>query len=199
MMAADSRWQKEQFSEAISGVMKLQNEIIRQQADTIARQDAERRAWILASEEALSKKQEREIAADWAKFKQKSIEEGVLMLKGIMPAVQIYLSKGKVGIAEGLKSFIEGLSSEAELALFGKWEGGICQKSGILDQDQIKMLVGIAEGKIDPKHVTEVVSGFRAEQLQAASQVLRPDQIQTLGALAKAAHDVANGQNGAQA
>lgn len=188
---AHNRWQQEQLTEAISGVMKLQNEIIRQQSETIARQDQERRAWILASEEALSKKQEREIAAAWAQAKISALADMWNSVKGLLPAVVIHATKGKVGIPEGLKTFVDGLSDETRLALFGEWDDGKCVKGGILDENQVHFIGNIIEGKIEPSRISEFMVGLRQEQMMECQKVLRPDQLQALIALAKAANDTA--------
>jgi hypothetical protein len=167
------------------------------QSQEIMQLYAERRQLIITSEEALSRKQEREIAADRAKIQNEAIKDGIGIVKSLVPSVQIYLTKGKVGIAEGLKGFLDGLSKEVELALFGKWEDGKQLTEGILDTDQIKLVVGIVQGKIDPRKVVELLPNLRPEQLDAAQQLLRPDQLQLLAGLANAAGDVsaANGMS----
>ena len=130
------------------------------------------------------------------KFKQQSIEEGVLMVKSLLPAFQIYLSKGKIGIAEGLKTFIQSLSQDQELKLLGKWEDGECKHQGILDGDQLRTILAIVQGKVDPKAVSQVMSSLRPDQMAGAQEILRPEQLQSLFILAKAAGDT-GGANGA--
>ncbi len=185
-----NRWLVEQQTEAMSGVMRLQQEIIQQQAATIARQDAERRAWMIAAEEALSKKHEREMATEWHKFKLAGFAEGVQMLKGLVPALSIYLSKGKIGIVEGLKAFIDSLTDEVRSKLFGKWNETGRIEAGILTDEQCSLLDGILNNQIDPKRITEFMSSLQPDQLMQAQQILTPAQIQSLAGLAKAASEV---------
>jgi len=190
-MMAHQRWQHEQFTEAMSGVMKLQQSIIAQQQNTITQMEADRRADRLAAEEALSKKQERELAAEWAKAKITMLGDMWGSLKGYLPAAATYLTKGKVGIVEGLKEFLGGLTEDTRIALLGDWDqNDNCTKPGVLDETQVKMLSGIIAGDIPPTEISEFIIGLRPDQLAAANNILTPQQIQQLGALVKAAGDV---------
>lgn len=195
-MLAHSRWEREQHNEAMSGIVKALLEDKQHQREEIMHLYAERRQLIITSEEALSKKEERETAREWARFKQQSIEEGIMVVKSLIPAFQIYLSKGKVGIVEGLKNFLQGLSPEQELKLLGRWENGECNQPGVLDGDQLKTILAIVKGQIDPKDISGVMATLRPEQIEGAREVLRPDQVQSLFVLAKAAGDT-GGANGA--
>jgi hypothetical protein len=178
---AHSRWVQEQFSEAIGGVMSLQQDIIRQQAETIARQDAERRQWIIASEEALSRKQERDIAAEWAKTKISAVNDAVSSMKVLLPSVAGILTKGKVGLRESIQGFVEALSDEAEDKLFGKYgANGDLEQAGILDREQFEFFVHILRGEIPATRIDEFVESLRPDQLAAAHQVLTPSQIESL-------------------
>jgi hypothetical protein len=198
---AHARWSQEHFAEAISGVLKLQQDIIRQQSDTIARQDSERRAWIITSEEALSRKQEREIAAERAKVWNDVIAEGVEQLKGLLPAVKIYLTKGKGGtILDSLRSFLDSLADEELVALFGdKDEAGNITKTGILRAEQITLFGSIVDGKEDVARLSEFMTSLEPDQLIAAQQAIRPVKIQELVGIVKSAADVINKSNGARA
>jgi hypothetical protein len=196
-LMAHTRWMTEQQTEAMAGVAKLQQDIIRQQAETIARQDSERRAWILASEEALSRKQEREIAAEQAKLKATIFTDMWNNVKGFLPAIAAYATKGKVGVVEGLKQFMDTLSEEVAIALFGKWENGKRITPGILDEDQCKLLSQLADGVIEPVHMSDFITGLRVDQMMEAQRVLSPEQVRSLVALGQAVQ--ASNANGASA
>lgn len=187
---AHARWQQEQFSESISGVLKLQNTLIQQLMEDRTRLETERREMMIATEEALSKKQEREIAAQWAQAKVALLNEGLNAVKGLIPAIAIHLSKGKSGIVEGIQEFINSLSDEQKLKMFGQWRDGQCVASGIFDTSQIELLDAIASGKEEPKRVNDFIVGLRPDQLMAAQSVLTQNQINALLALAKAAGSV---------
>lgn len=198
---AHNRWLVEQQTEAMSGIMRLQQDIIRQQAETIARQDSERRAWILTSEEALSRKQEREIAAERAKVWNDVIAEGVDQLKSLLPAVKIYLTKGKGDtILDTLRKFVDSLAEEEFQALFGEKDAnGQFVKKGILKDEQIMLFDGILTGTEPVAKLSDFMMSFETDQLIAAQNAIRPAKIQELAGIVKSAADVINKPNGAQA
>jgi hypothetical protein len=184
---AHARWQQEQFAEAISGVMNLQRDIIRQQQSTIAQMEADRRQWILTYEESLSKKQERETAAEYAKLKTDAIREGFDLLKGLLPTVQAYLTKGKLGLVDGVKKFLDSLTGEQKLKLFG----ADAEADAILDVEQRQILLQVADGATEPKRLAEFMQMLRPEQIEQAQAILTEGQAQQLYSLGAAAHAAA--------
>jgi hypothetical protein len=184
-----NRWLTVQYTEATAELIRLQQDQIKQQAETIARQDGERRQWILASEQALSQASERKIKEERAQVFNEVLKEGWESVRGLLPGIVAYATRGKTGIVEGLRQFLEGIAREPERerALFGKWEGGQVVERGILEEDQVKMLYGIADGHVDPMRITDFMASLSMEQLSAAQQVLKPSEIQGLMVLAKAA------------
>lgn len=199
---AHSRWQQEQQAETMTNMLRLQNEIIQQQRTEISQMSAERRAMIVAQEDALSRKQEREERAEWAKMKNQLWAEGLQFVKGFGPSIQMYLTQGKVGIAEGLQHFLQGLTDEIKQKLFGAWDAaGNLLAAGILDKPQVEAFVALVDGSTNaatPAKVQEFMTSLRPEQLAAAQQVLPGDKIQILMTIAKAASDITERQvNGA--
>jgi len=192
---AHSRWSQEHFAEAISGVLKLQQDIIRQQSDTIARQDSERRAWILASEEALSRKQERDIQLKRSEVVNEVLTDAWHSVKGLLPAMKVYLSKGKVGIVEGIREFVDSLTDGERESLFGVLgEDGSLAKQGILKPEQIALFLKIAEGQAPPDKLGEFMMSFEPDQLMAAQQAIAPEKLTALMGVVKAASDVLSKQ-----
>jgi hypothetical protein len=182
-MSAHMRWMTEHYTEAVGGVMSMQRDIIRQQQLTIAQMETDRREWIKVSEEALSRKDERERANEWAAFKMDALREGFEMLRPLVPVVQAYLTKGKTGLLEGLKKFLDSLSGEQRIKLFGADDGS----EGILGSEQRMLILQIADGNEDPKRLAEFATSLTPEQISAAQEVLTASQAQQLYGLASAA------------
>jgi hypothetical protein len=182
-MAAHMRWMTEHYTEATGGVMAMQRDIIRQQQLTVAQYEADRREWIKVSEEALSRKEERERANEWAKFKMEMLQEGLDMLRPLVPVVQAYLTKGKAGLVEGLRKFLDSLSGEQRIKLFGTEDG----TDAILTADQRMLILEIADGKQEPKRLAEFATSLSQEQIGLAQEVLTAAQAKQLYGLSQAA------------
>jgi hypothetical protein len=198
-MRAHLRWVIEHNDETISGVIKLQQEMLAQAREhelqlheRIRQMEADRRANMLAVEEALSKKLERETAAEWAKMRNTVFTDMWTTVKALLPAAMTWISKGKAGIVEGLRTFLGGLSEEVTAALLGQWKNGECLQAGVLDREQVQLITGIASGDVEPKLLVNFIQSLRPEQFENAQRVLRPDQVQLLMSLAQAASDTAN-------
>jgi hypothetical protein len=182
-MAAHMRWMTEHYTEAVGGVMAMQRDIIRQQQQTIAQYEVDRREWIKVTEEALSRKDERERANEWAAFKMDMIKEGLDIIRPLVPVVQAYLTKGKTGLVEGLRKFLDSLNGEQKIKLFGSEDGS----DAILTAEQRMLILRIADGEEEPKRLAEFATSLQPEQIEKAQQVLTAAQVQQLYGLAKAA------------
>jgi hypothetical protein len=198
---ADKRWMMEHYTESMSGLIKAQQEdrqMLRDIVKDLSAQNvqlyAERRQMIIASEEALSKKAERENMQKWMDVKIAVVGDLLASIKPYLPALAAHVTKGKAGVIEGLHAFLGGLSPEQNKALFGG-----PGEPGLLDEDQAQLILGIADRKIDQARLPEFVMGLRPEQMQTVQEqgILRPDQLQSLGVLVKLAS--APAQNGANA
>jgi hypothetical protein len=200
---ADARWHTETFMEAHGNVLRavmennrsLQEQLAHKEMQLMQR-EVERRQMIVANEEMLSKKQEREIAAESAKMKNTIIQESILAVKSLLPAFQIYLSKGKIGIVEGLRDFVEGLSADVKESLFGKWSNGERETAGILDEHQVRGFFSVLDGSTPASAIVGFMQSLRPEQVGAAQSMLSPAQFQTLLGIAKSVEATSNGANG---
>lgn len=191
------RWQQEHYTEAVSGILQMQQNIIHEQRTEIQQMYAERREMIIAVEESLSRKQERDERAEMAKLKQQAIAWGMGQVQSLLPAVKIYLSKGKTGVTDGLKEFFDGLTTEQKTELFGTYDAqGNCTQLGVLAKDQVDLFGAIVDGAAPGERILEFITSLSNEQMVGAQRVLRPDQIQTLLAMAKAMNDVVTKRNG---
>lgn len=188
----DKRWLHESHAHMVSGMFEMlsqrvesQDERLESMVEGIYDRSVK---YITATEAALSLAQERTIKADRAKMMNDVIKEGVGMLKNLAPAVKHYLTKGKMGVADGLKDFVDGLSDEVSDKLLGKWKDGACLEPGILDVEQVQFISGIIKGSIEPKRMTEFMASLRQDQMEKAQEVLTPSQIQGLVILGQLAN-----------
>jgi hypothetical protein len=192
---AHGRWNQEQTNEVTGSVMTLQQEIIREQREWIRQMEADRRQWIITTEEALDRKSERDIRADRAKVINSVLVEGVQVVKQLAPSMIAYMTKGKAGLDTGVKQFVDGLTKEQAALLFGVIDttSGQITEAGILTSDQVFLINDIIRGAIDPKRLSDLIPGSGAptmlqmDQIQKASEVLSQAQLGGLMALADAA------------
>lgn len=210
---AHIRWMQEQLTAGISGVLALQNDLLRQGGEErkqflehIRLQEVERRQWMVAVEQAESKKMEREILLGWAQLKQGVVKDGVDMVRGFLPPLMAYATKGQVGIAEGLKQLLDGLSVEQRVALLGGWDVGEdgkpeLKQRGVLDEAQTLLLVAIVEKREPPGKAKDLVLTLRPDQLKyiqegklpSGAALLSPKQQRDFIALAKVASELGDG------
>jgi hypothetical protein len=191
-----ARWQQEQFAEAMGGIVKALLKDKNEQRAEIQMLYAERRQLILAQEEALDRSSERKIKEARAEMINGILGDAAKTVRGLLPGVVSYMTKGKVGIAEGLRQFIDELTEQKKIALFGIWKDGARVKPGILSEEQMKLLAGIAEGSVEATRISDFTMSLTPEQLGRASEVLSGAEIQALLVLSKSA-DKANEASGA--
>lgn len=61
--------------------------------------------------------------------------------------------------AEAIARTIAGMTPEDRSKVFGDWtDDGVCKKTGILTEDQVRILIGVMNGE-DPVHLDKLVSG----------------------------------------
>jgi hypothetical protein len=188
----DKRWMMEQVATLFSGVTErdaARIERLEQSQDEVFERSVK---YLAATEQMLNQADDRKARAETVKVHNEMKKEAWEWIKGFGPVLQTYLSKGQHGIVEGLESFVRSLGDELEQKLMGQWKDGACVTPGILDEDQVKFIAGIIERKIDPKRLPEMAATLRPEQLMAAQEVLGQQKVMALGALFRAATDVAN-------
>lgn len=189
---AHVRWKEEMLAESLSSVMRLQQDIIVNQQKQLAQAEADRRMWITATEEALSRKTEREAKAEIGKAKARALHVGLDLVGGLVPALGVYLSKGAPQlVGNAVRAFLDTLDDQQRRALLGVWDRDQRVEAGILDEEQVKLIAAIADGQVPPARLSEIVGSLTPEQLTAAQQVLSMAQVQQLIALAKATTDTA--------
>ncbi len=189
-MMAHSRWQQAQLAEQQSSSQKLMLAFMQQQSEQLMQRDAAYRALLVANEELASKKQERDIQLKWAEQKAMVLGDMWNSVKSLLPAVVVHLTKGKAGIVEGIKGFVESLSEEQRTEFFGRAGENDTHVPGILSTAQVTLFAAIVDGSTDPSRISEFVQSFNAEQFNRAQAILKPEQIQTLATLAQAASRV---------
>lgn len=187
----DKRWLMEQFGHMVSGVLERDAARIEALEESKDHDHERQMKLVQATEQMLNQAEDRRSRAERAQIWNDAIKDGISVIKGTLaPAVAVYISKGKVGIVEGLKEFFDGLTEEVRTKLIGVWQENKLVEKGVLEEDQVRHLVGILEGQVDPRTIADFVGALQPHQLQAAAGILTFTQIQTLQALAKAASDV---------
>lgn len=193
---AHNRWMFEHFTEAMTGLTKALLQDKKEQREEIRSLYAERREMIIAQEQALSLASDRRIKEERAQTFNNMLTDGWKTVRGMLPGAVAYATGGKVGIVEGLRQFLEGLSEQKRIALLGRWYMGECVERGVLSREQVELVGDIADGKTDPTRIAEFAMTLAPDQLEQAQGLLSQSEIQSLMVLVKAAQK-ARERNGA--
>ncbi len=184
---AHMRWLMSHAAEQQTNMNSLMMAITQQQAEQLMSERAAYRALLTVNEELASKKQERDIQLKWAEQKAMVLGDMWNSVKSLLPAVVVHLTKGKAGIVEGIKGFVESLSDEQRGEFFGHAGENDTHVPGILSTQQVELFAAIVDGSTDASRISEFVQSFNSEQFNRAQAILKPEQIQTLATLAQAA------------
>lgn len=186
------RWEQDQFSTAIGHLFERYENIIEKSFARIEHLESKYLDFFKAAEEALSKKQERDLAADREKFKMQMMQSGFEFLKQMAPVAVNQLT-GKQTIpteksAESIAvhSFLEGLSEQQGIALFGPFENG-APIGAIFTPSQAAIFFAVAECKAPPSELDRLLDGgdhaITTEQIGKAQTVVSSQQFMPLVAL----------------
>lgn len=186
------RWEQDQFSTAIGNLFERYESIIEKSFARIEHLESRYLDFFKASEEALSKKQERELAAEREKFKMAMMQSGFEFLKQMAPVAVNQLT-GKQTIptektAESIAvhSFLEGLTEQQGVGLFGEIRDGM-PAGGIFTPAQAAIFFAVAACKAPPSELDRLLDGgdhaIESEQLMKAQTVVSAQQFMPLVAL----------------
>lgn len=186
------RWEQDQFSTAIGHLFERYEHIIEKSFSRIEHLEARYLDFFKAAEEALSKKQDRDLAAEREKFKMGLMQSGFDFLKQMAPVAVNQLT-GKQTIptektAESIAvhSFLEGLSEQQGVALFGPFENG-APVGAIFTPSQAAIFFAVAECKAPPSELDRLLDGgdhaITTEQIGKAQTVVSSQQFMPLVAL----------------
>lgn len=181
----DKRWMMELAMNVLSGAAQRDAERIHSLEEGMDGIYDRSVKYIAATEAMLNQAADRKARADRSEMVNEALREGIDMLKKtLVPAVAVYLSKGKVGVVQRLREILDELAEDTKRRLFGD--------GGVFDEDQSRIVLAIADGDEDPRRLIEFVQSIRPEQAQTVMQeeLLSMQQIQSLQALAKAVSDV---------
>jgi hypothetical protein len=123
-------------------------------------------------------------------FVYSKIEQGMAMLQGYLPAVIAYASKASAGVLEGVRAFVASLDEAQREALFGP--------SGILNDEQKTLFIGIVDGTVAPCRLGEFIETLTPDQMAGAQRILAQAQLVNLLGVADAVRR-AQGESGSAA
>jgi len=188
------RWRQDQFSGAVGDIIEKYQSLV----DRLMQQNSEfmkeHRELFKAADEALSRKSERDLAAEMQKFKIGMLQNGFDFLKQLAPVAVNQLT-GKQTIpteksAESIavSSFLEGLADPQARALFGDIDDDKkeLKPNGIFTPAQAMIFFNVARCQEPPAALDKLLEGEHAvteQQIAKAQAVVSAQQFMPLVAL----------------
>jgi len=212
------RWQQGQNAQTIAGLMERADSIMDKQAARIEHLEARFLDFFKAAEEALSKKQDRDMALESHQVKMGLLKHGAQTLMQWFPVVANHMMAKQAGAAppqngiEGgksaesmaLESFIETLSPEQVTVLFGEWdaEGKVLLKeNGLFSAAQTRIIFGVANCQLPATEVDKLLEGELAlteQQMAKAPTILSTEQFMPLVAFVMSRKNLSSNANNNQ-
>lgn len=171
----DKRYTLELAMNVISGAMERDSARIERMEQIVEGTWKKQVELMAATETMLSAASERQLAQEWSRLKVKAVEDGLSMVKGILPGLISAATQGKNAILDGLRSFIQGLTEQQILTLFGSET-----QAGILRREQSELLAAIVRGEASPDRVVEFTSTLEPGQILQAQTILDRGQVASL-------------------
>lgn len=188
----NERWRQEQFSSATGDLLeKYQNLLQITMQQNLEMQKEHRELYKLA-DDALSRKADRELAAEMQKFKIGMMENGFQFLQQMAPVVVNRLNGKEASAGEAsaesiaIQTFLKGLTNEQGAALFGEIVDGKPQGGGVFTNDQVGIFWRVANLTDPPSALDQLFAGPTAiseEQIVKAQTVVSMQQFGPLFAL----------------
>jgi hypothetical protein len=186
----NERWRQEQFAKSTGGILEhyqaLAGMLMRQNLELMQ----EHRTMVKQTDEALSHKMERELAAEKEKFKMQMMSDGFNFLKGMVPvAVNQITGKQTIPTKEtaesmAIRSFLDSLSKQQAVELFGEiTDSGDMKGGGVFTPEQTKIFAGVAQCDMEPAALEQLFEGplaVQGDQLTRAQTILSPQQLMPL-------------------
>jgi hypothetical protein len=189
-----SRWQQEQFSTSMAHLLERCENIIDKLLHDKAVLESSRTTMIQAYEESLSKKQERDIVYENHKFKMEGMKHAGKFLASMFPVIVNKITNQKTlpttnsAIAEGCGQFLDSLTEDQKVKLFGPITGTSTPAGGGIIRPEQAIVFGEVADRVKPEsHIKQLLPGgameITADQMQAVQTVLSPEQFMPLVAL----------------
>lgn len=198
----NDRLRQDQHSSATGDILAQQRQIIemlmedrRQDRQQYVDLQKEHRETIKLLDEALSRRQERELQAQMQQVKIAAITDGLNFVKSLLPVAVAKMGKSlpqngsEIGDSPesiAIQQFILGLTDAQSETLFGKIVDGENKGGGIFTPTQTAIFVGVARREHPTSVLDSLFTGehmLNAEQIDKAQKILRPEQFMPLIAL----------------
>lgn len=142
---------------------------------------------IRVREEMLDRRQARELKADREKFFQEKIQRGINMIESVVvPIAQAKIASmvqaaggaAAVGELSALQQWVQALTDEENIALFGAWNGEQCVEPGILTVEQAQQFVAVAKGA--SSDIEAFQSSLTVEQIARVQSAIATPKLAAL-------------------
>jgi len=190
----NERWRQEQFALATGDLLERYQNLNQMLMQHNMELQKEHRELFKTADEALSRKSEREMAAEMQKFKIGMMQDGFQFLKQMAPVAVNQLTgkqtipteKSNESIA--IEQFLEGLTEQQAVSLFGTMQDGKLLGDGIFTPEQAEIFAGVANCTVPPTALDQLfVDGsevsIKPEQIMKAQGVVAAQQFGPLVAL----------------
>lgn len=190
----NERWRQDQHSTATGDIIARYQTLVEMLMKQNLEMQREHRELFKTADEALSRKSERDLAAEMQKFKIDMMQSGFDFLKQMAP-VAVNQITGKQTIPTdktpeslAFTAFLEGLTEQQARALFGDFdeETKTLKPNGIFTPTQAMIFSGIARCELPPSEIDRLLEGEHAiteEQIAKAPSVVSAQQFMPLVAL----------------
>lgn len=189
----NERYRQDQFSTATGDILEKYQALLAMTMQQLLEMQREHRELYKTADEALSKKSERELAAEMQKFKTGMLRDGFQFLKQMAPVVvqQINGKEPSAGQSSNesiaIQTFLEGLSDQQATALFGSYDAqNRLQGDGVFTPDQARIFAAVAACQAPPSALDNLLDGACAvtpDQIAKAQGVVSAQQFMPLVAL----------------
>lgn len=189
----NERWRQEQHAKATGDIIGKYQELLGMSMTHNIELMKQNRELVKQTDEAMSHKLERELAAKQAEFRMGMMHQGFNFLKQMVPvAVNQITGKQTIPTEQSsesiaVSSFLESLSKQQAEQLFGDMDAeGHPVGNGIFTPTQTQIFAGVAQCNLPPAELEQLMSGPTAvteSQIAKAQSVLSQQQMMPLFAL----------------
>lgn len=190
----NERWRQDQFSSAMGDILAKYQDLATQVMQHNLEMQKEHRELFKIADEALSRKAERELAAEMQKFKIGMLQDGFQFLRQLAPVAINQLTGKKTVPTEqspesiAVQTFLEGLTDVQSQTLFGELneDKTALKPTGIFTPEQAAIFLSVAQCTAPATELDRLLEGDSAvtpAQIEKAQSVVSSQQFLPLVAL----------------